>query len=355
MSNSIGLISVDGHKYPNLALMKLAAWHKAQGDSVEWAVPLFGEYDRIYASKIFNFSPEITDVYNCEIVRGGTGYDVHSRLPEEIDRMQPDYSMYPDIDKRTAYGFLTRGCPNKCPWCVVPEKEGMIHPYMDVDEVAAGGRTNLILMDNNILACDYGIAQIEKIVDRRYRVDFNQAMDSRLVTDDIADLLARVRWLKYVRFGCDTPGQIRTCEEAIERMRRHGFNGYFFLYCILTSDFQESFSRVNHWRLKRDWKVLPFAQPYRDPFPQAPALRNGNETSRDGSDDRRISRAATSKIISSARVSVAVNTSIPQWQKDMAHWVNQHQLYNSCDFADFEPRKGFTCNEYLKQQKYETN
>lgn len=202
-------------------------------------------------------------------------------------------------------------------------------------------------MDNNILACDYGIAQIEKIVDRRYRVDFNQAMDSRLVTDDIAALLARVRWLKYVRFGCDTPGQIRTCEEAIARMRRHGFNGYFFLYCILTSDFQESFNRVNHWRLKRDWKILPFAQPYRDPFPQAPALRNGNETSRDGSDGRRISRAATSKIISSARISVAGDTSIPQWQKDLAHWTNQHQVYNTCEFADFEPRKGFKCKEYL--------
>lgn len=351
----IGLIDVDGTKFPNIALGKIAAYHRAQGDTVEWAVPLFGEYDRIYASKIFNFSPEITDVYNCEIIRGGTGYDVHSRLPEEIDRMQPDYSMYPDIDKRTAYGFLTRGCPNKCPWYVVPEKEGMIHPYMDVDEVAAGGRTNLILMDNNILACDYGIAQIEKIVDRRYRVDFNQAMDSRLVTDDIAALLTRVRWLKYVRFGCDTPGQIRTCEEAIERMRRHGFNCYFFLYCILTSVFQESFSRVNHWRLKRDWRVLPFAQPYRDPFPQAPALLNGNETSRDGSDDRRISRAATSKIISSAWISAAGNTSIPQWQKDMAHWVNRHQLYKSCDFKQFKPRKGFACSEYFKQSKEENN
>ena len=225
----------------------------------------------------------------------------------------------------------------------------MIRPYMDVDEVAAGGRTNMILMDNNILACDYGIEQIEKIVERRYRVDFNQAMDSRLVTEDVAALLAKVRWLKYVRFGCDTPGQIRTCEEAIAKMRRHGFNGYFFLYCILTSDFQESFSRVNYWRQKHDWKILPFAQPYRDPFFNAPAnLHNGSETSLDGLDDRRTSKAATSATTMSAKTSVAAGTSIPQWQKDLAHWVNKHQLYNTCEFADFSPRNGFTCGEYIK-------
>ena len=97
--------------------------------------------------------------------------------------MQPDYSIYPNIPSDTAYGFLTRGCPNKCPWCVVPRKEGKIRPYMDVDEIAIDGRTNLVLMDNNILAAgDYAVSQMEKIISRGYRVDFNQALDARLVT-----------------------------------------------------------------------------------------------------------------------------------------------------------------------------
>ncbi|MGN1216734.1 MAG: radical SAM protein, partial [Phocaeicola sp.] len=105
----------------------------------------------------------------------------------------PDYSIYPSIGKKTAYGFITRGCPNKCKWCIVPEKEGNVKPYMDVEDIAFDGRTNLILMDNNILASDYGIKQIEKIVDRKYRVDFNQGLDARLVTDGIADLISKVR------------------------------------------------------------------------------------------------------------------------------------------------------------------
>ena len=91
--------------------------------------------------------------------------------------MQPDYSIYPQIDSKTAYGFLTRGCPNRCKWCVVPKKEGKITPYMDIEEIAVNGRKNIILMDNNVLASDYGLQQIEKIVSMGVRVDFNQGLD----------------------------------------------------------------------------------------------------------------------------------------------------------------------------------
>ena len=96
----------------------------------------------------------------------------------------------------------------------MPQKEGNIHPYMDVDEIAIDGRTDLVLMDNNILASDYGLQQIEKIVERGYRVDFNQGLDARLVTPDVARLLERVKWIKRIRFGCDTPAQIVECERA---------------------------------------------------------------------------------------------------------------------------------------------
>lgn len=203
----IGLVDVDGGKFPNLALGKLSAYHKAQGDSVEWANALFGTYDRVYMSKIFTFSPDCTDIYNCEVVKGGTGFDMHAVLPAEIDRLQPDYSIYPQVDNKTAYGFLTRGCPNKCRWCVVPLKEGNVHPYMDIDEITLDGqRPNIILMDNNVLACDYGIEQLTKIADKGYRIDLNQGNSARLVTEDVARLFAHIKWIgSMIRFAADTP------------------------------------------------------------------------------------------------------------------------------------------------------
>ena len=261
----IGLVDIDGYAkkkkwggtvYPNLALCKIARYHRQHGDDVEWAMPMF-HYDRIYMSKIFNFSPDDRNYYSAdEIIRGGTGYDITSRLPDEIDRLQPDYSIYPHLPKDMAYGFLTRGCPNKCPWCVVPRKEGGIRPYMDVDEIAIEGRHRLVLMDNNFLAAgDYAKEQLQKIIARGYAVDFNQALDARLVDDHFAHLLAMVRWCNHnrIRFGCDTPRQIAECERALDLLARHGFKGEFFLYTMIggKSDFSESFHRINHW-----WKRL---------------------------------------------------------------------------------------------------
>ena len=114
----IGLVDVDGKNFPNLALMKLSAWHKSHGDSVEFADPMFGKYDRVYMSKVFTFTEECLDIYHCEVIRGGTGFHDYSNiLSDEVEHICPDYSLY-GVDE--AYGFLTRGCPNHCPWCIVP-------------------------------------------------------------------------------------------------------------------------------------------------------------------------------------------------------------------------------------------
>lgn len=329
----IGLVDVDGHAkkkkwgatiYPNLALCKIARYHKQHGDTVEWAFPFY-HYDRVYISKVFKFSVDDLTAYDAdEVIRGGTGYDITSQLPDEIDRIQPDYSIYPNVPKDTAYGFLTRGCPNKCPWCVVPRKEGRIRPYMDVDEIAIEGRTKLVLMDNNILAAgNYAVEQLEKIIERGYRVDFNQALDARLVNDQYARLLARIKWIdRRIRFGCDTKGQIAECERAISMINGYGFKGEYFLYTMIggKSDLQESYERVNYWRTRSKecrkshmYDVIPYAQPYRDPD-------NAHHI-------------------------------VPQWQKDLAGWTNKHQIFQITDFADFEPRKGFKCREYFKLLK----
>ncbi len=324
----IGLIDVDCHAskkkwgatvYPNLALCKISAYHKSKGDEVEWATQ-FEHYDILYKSKIFNFTEDDLYIYDADkIVKGGTGYDITSHLPKEIDRMTPDYSIYPNIPKDTAYGFLTRGCPNKCPWCVVPRKEGRIKPYRDVDEIATDGRTKLVLMDNNILAAgDYCIEQFNKIVERGYHVDFNQALDARLLTDEHARLLAKMKFIgSAIRFGCDTKKQIDECERAIEMINRYGYKGEYFLYTIINNDFEESYSRIHHWwkrcQLTRKNKTggcaYPYAQPYRDP-------------------DKR--------------------NQIPQWQKDLARWCNKRMIFTKCAFKDFEPRKGFKCKQYFE-------
>lgn len=304
----IGIIAVDS-KYPNLALMKISAHHKIAGDIVEWYTP-YEHYDCVYMSKIFSFTPDYEyAITNADaVIKGGTGYDLHTILPNAIDRLQPDYTLY-GVEDDLAYGFLTRGCPNKCKWCIVPIKEGGIRPYMDIEEIVAGGKRRAILMDNNILASDYGLTQIEKIIDLKTKVDFNQAIDARLITDDIAALLAKVRWVRYIRFGCDTPGQIGEVERAAALLEKHGYNKGYFLYCML-QDFDESFTRVNYWRSKGR-KYIPFCQPYRD-FNNPAAI-------------------------------------VPQWQKDLARWANMRATYMSCDFTDYAPRKGFICSEYFKK------
>lgn len=303
----IGLVDVDGYNgFPNLALMKISAWHKAQGDSVEFAAPLFcGEYDRIYKSKVFTFTPDDYTPYDCEVIKGGTGYDYTTKLPDEIDRMQPDYSLY-NI-KNLSYGFLTRGCPNKCAWCVVPQKEGDVRPYMDIDYVANGNR-KIILMDNNILASDYGLEQIEKAAKRKYSIDFNQGLDARLITDDVAKLLASCKWLEYIRVACDQTAQIEYVENALCLLRKHGYTRRLFCYCLLR-DIRESYNRVKRLR-EHKTDIVIFCQGYRD----------FSDTQQE----------------------------LPQWQKDMMRWANKMWLYKSCMFDDYSPRKGFKCSEYLK-------
>lgn len=229
----VGLVDVDGKNFPNYALMKISAWHKERGDEVEWADAMFGEYDRVYMSKVFTFTEDNRDVWHCEVVRGGTGYDIASKLPDEVDAMQPDYSIYPSVDAREAYGFLTRGCPNKCPWCVVPKKEGKVRPYRDIEEIAVDGRNKVVLMDNNVLASDWGLAQIEKIMKLGLRVDFNQGLDARLITEDIARMLAKVKWIDYIRLACDKKGQIPHILKAHELLAKYGYKKEIFCYFLI--------------------------------------------------------------------------------------------------------------------------
>ncbi len=250
------------HKtFPNYALMKISAYHKANGDTVEWWNALDNDlYDLVYSSKVFDFTP-VNPYLPENTIKGGSGYDVKAVLPSEIEEMFPDYSIYPDCDY--AIGYITRGCPNRCRWCIVPQKEGDIKPYRTWQELVRQDSKKLVLMDNNILACEYGIEQLESLADSDYRIDLNQGMDARLVTDRVAQILAKVKWIRHIRFSCDSISQIEPILNTANLLYKYGIKPYrLYIYLLVTKDIDNAAYRVD-W-LKQLKGVTIYAQAERN-------------------------------------------------------------------------------------------
>ena len=250
----IAIYDADGGKYPNLALMKLAAWHRGRGDVVERYMPLF-TYDTVYASKVFSWKRDKV-LLPSNATLGGTGYCLTRNLPDEIEHICPDYSLY-GVD--FSMGFLTRGCIPHCPWCIVPQKEGEIRAHADIDEFCR--HRNVVLMDNNVLAHDHGIAQIEKMAKLGLHVDFNQGLDARLIDAGIARRLAALRWLKPVRLACDHKSQMPVVAKAVGLLRAAGVKPKEYSCYVLVKQIDDALERVEFLDALG---VAPFAQPYRD-------------------------------------------------------------------------------------------
>ena len=297
----IGLIDVDGHNFPNLALMKISAFHKAIGDSVEW-VNYFEEYDKVYMSKVFTFTPDIHTVIQCnDIVKGGTGYDITSNLSDEIEICNPDYSIYPNC--KFSIKFFSRGCIRKCPFCLVRQKEGKIKP-VEIMDLSLNGK-QIEVLDNNFFANPLWRDAVEFLNHTKQPVNLH-GVDIRIMNEEQALALNSMK-LKgsAIHIAWDNPKDdiLPNLHEMLKTVKKYKISCYVLIGYWSTPE--EDYYRVQ--KLK-ELGVNPFVQPYRD------------------FDNKRIPT---------------------QYEKDFANWVNKKERFKAFDFTDFQPRKGFKCANYF--------
>lgn len=222
----VRLIDIDG-KMPNLALMKLSAYHKARGDLVD--LNLGSLPDQVYLSTIFTKSKALVESIArmfCGAIIGGSGWDLKKTLPDEIEGLTPDYELY---GIKYGLGFTSRGCIRHCPFCVVPEKEGWIRSMRTVAEIRNPRSDVVVLLDNNFLASPDWEARIDEILEMGLKVDFNQGLDIRLVDDYVARRLREVNPIAYksrvtqIKFGFDNPEMEPAVRRGIVALKKAGF------------------------------------------------------------------------------------------------------------------------------------
>lgn len=306
----IGLYDADFNKFPNLALMKISAWHKAHGDEVELVFPLT-KYDRIYVSRIFgNEYTASGNMYlrSDDIRYGGTGFaikiengkEVYEKsadadLPPEIEHIYPDYSLYPTLTQNTAYGFLTRGCPNNCGFCIVSKKEGRKSKKVaDLSEFWRGQKY-IKLFDPNLLASQERLELIKQLADSGAWVDFTQGLDARFITEDIAYALKSVKKMR-VHFAFDFMKNEKEIIEGLQIYKQictpKDRQAIVYMLVNYNTTIDEDLRRI---KLIQENGYLPDVRIYRKP-------------------------------------------TAPQILKDLQRWCNNRIIYRSCEFMDYIPR-----------------
>lgn len=214
----VGLIDVDGHHFPNLALMRIAAYHKNHGDDVEWWWTDLEHYNIVYMSKVFSdaYSNDVPEPMNADvIIKGGTGYQIHNvngveiydketdhNLPDEVERCFPDYSIYPQYD--FAIAMTSRGCPRGCSFCHVSAKEGRCSKKVANVCDFYCGQKHIEVLDPNITACIDKHDLFQQYAETKATVTFNQGLDIRLLTHQDIEDINKIR-IRDVHFAWDNP------------------------------------------------------------------------------------------------------------------------------------------------------
>lgn len=289
----IGLIDVDGHNFPNLPLMKLSAWHKQNGDTVEWYNQLFHSigkpFDRVYMSKVFSFTPDFPYYINAdEVIKGGSGYCISiengkevyhkendGQLPYGIEHIYPDYSLYPELTKDTAYGFMSRGCPRGCDFCHVEAKEGR-KAYKVADLSAFWrGQKNIVLLDPNPIACREWKDILQQLIESKSWVDFSQGVDIRLMTEEKAEMIKRIK-TKNIHFAWDRYEDKDIIIPKFKDFKEITGYGYqaltVYMLCNFDTTFEQDLERVY---TLRDLGYNPYVMIYdKENIPQGHRLKH---------------------------------------------------------------------------------
>lgn len=274
----VALVDVDGHNFPNLALMRLSAYHKSRGDTVEWNFQL-DHYDLCYKSKVFSaaYSKDVDVINSDKVVQGGTGYAIRleggkevyhpqedGTLPAEIESCRPDYSLYPQY--KYAVSMTTRGCPRGCQFCHVAPKEGKRSVRVaDVQDFWIG-QPEIKVLDPNILACTDRVKLLNQYADTKAKIDYTQGLDIRLLDAECAEILNRTR-MAEIHFAWDNPKEDLTSYFArwakMTKHRPHGACGTVYVLTGYNSSIEEDLYRIQALRgLGYDPYVMIYDKPH---------------------------------------------------------------------------------------------
>lgn len=261
----VAICQGDG-KWPNLALAKIAAWHRAHGDEVEHFMPL-ATYDRVYAGKVFTDTGD--DPYlPVDAIKGGTGYDIGRDLPDYVERMHPDFSPWPRWKK--SMGFTTRGCVRHCPFCVVPEKEGKLRVVAEFGDIWDDESREVIFLDNNVTAApiEHFRSLCEDAKTVGVAIEFNQGLDARLLTGDHATLIATSPFTRCVRLAFDHVRDEAAVRRAVRLLTAAGVVASRLEFYVLIGFGSTPEQDLHRVEVLRSLGVEPFAMAYNrhDPY-----------------------------------------------------------------------------------------
>lgn len=243
----VKLVDVDS-KIHNLALMQISAYHKSLGDSVGFDVV---NPDKVYVSCVFSknagIARGIKTLYpEAEIDIGGTGVSLTHTIPEPAQKIYPDYDLY-HLDY--SLGFTTRGCIRRCPFCVVPEKEGKIHRWQHVSEFHNPKFRKVHLLDNNMYADkEWFFENTDYVLEHNLQLSVTQGFDIRILTPEIAERLRQIRFGHILTFAFDNVSDEKAVLRGMGILKDAGFtprNIQFYVLTGFNTSFEDDIHRVN--------------------------------------------------------------------------------------------------------------